>query len=92
MLFLTAARNSQIFVPIMRFKIFTDPFYHSDDYVDFSPDEVIKIEQNVLTLFMRGKYKVTNITLKSGADYALEGDVAAEIEMAQAQSRHRSNA
>ena len=70
----------------MRFKVFTDPFYHSDDYIEFDPREVVSIEQKMLTLFLRGKYKVTYITLKNGAEHALEGDVADEIRAAQATS------
>ena len=77
---------------MMRFKIFTDPFYHSDNEVEFDPNDVIAIEQRTLRLFLRGSYKVTYITLKSGAEHALEGDVAAEIEAARAQSRRESNA
>ena len=77
---------------MMRYKIFTDPFYHSDDYVEFEPAEVVFIEQKTLTLFLRGKFKATHITLKSGAEYALEGDVAAEIEAARMQSQRESNA
>ncbi len=76
----------------MRYKVFNDPFYHSDNDVEFDSNDVILIEQKTLTLFLRGKYKVTYITLRSGAEHALQGDVAAEIEAAQAQSQRESNA
>ena len=75
----------------MHYKIFTDPYYHSDDYVEFDPNDIVKIEQKTLTLFLRGKYKVTHITLRSGAEYTLEGDVATEIEAAQARNRSRAS-
>ena len=76
----------------MRYKIFNDPYYHSDNELEFDPSEVISIERRTLRLFLRGQYEVTYITLKSGAEHALEGDVAAEIEAARAQSQRASNA
>ena len=67
---------------MMSLKLFTDPYYHSDDYLDFDPNEVVKIELRTASLFLRGKHQVTYITLKSGGEYGLVGDVAAEIEAA----------
>ena len=75
----------------MRYKIFSDPFYHSDNEIEFEPNDVISVERRTLTLFMRGKHQVTYVTLRNGAEHALEGDVAAEIEAARMQSKRESN-
>ena len=76
---------------MIRCKVFTDPFYHSDNYIEFEANEVVSVERKTLTLFLRGKHQVTYVTLKNGAEHALEGDLVAEIEAAQARNRARES-
>lgn len=75
---------------MLRFKVFTDPFYHSDNEIEFHPDEVVAIQQKTLRLFLRGRYEVTYVTLRNGAEHALVGDVADQIRAAQAQTSNNA--
>jgi hypothetical protein len=72
---------------MMRCQIFTDPLYHAERSIEFDPAEVMAMERKTFSLFLRGKYEVTYITLKNGMEYALEGDLTAQIEAAKRQAR-----
>ena len=67
----------------MRFEIFTDPLYNGETFVEFDPDDVVEAEEKTIKLFLRGRHRVTEIRLKSGAKHLLIGEVKAQIENGQ---------
>lgn len=76
----------------MRCQIFTDPLYHAERHLDFDPADVVAIEEKTARLFLRGKHRVTAITLKSGVQHLLRGEVAAQIEAAREAARREAAA
>lgn len=68
----------------LRFSVFSDPMYAPDRTVDFDSGDVISVQQRTVSLLMRGRYPVTVVKLKSGAEYILEGYVEGEIRSAMA--------
>lgn len=67
---------------LLRYARFSDPMYSTDKFVEFDPADVMAIEERQVSLLMRGKFWATYITLKSGAEYSLNGKVGFEIEAA----------
>lgn len=65
---------------LLRFSTFTDPLYHAEKEVEFDSSQVSKVEEREVSLFLRGHHWVTYVTLKSGAELALKGRVANQIE------------
>lgn len=61
--------------------------YSSDVMAEFDSDDVIAMEERKVSLLMRGKFWVTYVTLKSGAEFSLNGQVAHQIEAAKKQSK-----
>lgn len=69
----------------MRFQVFVDPIYAAERYIEFAPQDVVEVRLQKARLFLRGRHPVTFVRLKSGAEYRLKGEVAAEIEAARSQ-------
>ena len=64
---------------LLRFPTFTDPLYHAEKEVEFDASQIATVEEREVALFLRGHHWVTYVTLKSGAELALKGRVAAQI-------------
>ena len=62
----------------MRCEIFTDPLYHSDTHLEFDPAQVVAVEEKTIRLFLRGKHRVTEVTLQSGARHILKSVLCVE--------------
>ena len=77
---------------MLRFPLFTDPFYHADQLVEFDPSDVMAVEERSISLFLRGRHQVTYVTLKSGAEHALKGSLTTRIEAARQEVKRRSTA
>ncbi|RYX85983.1 hypothetical protein EON83_04300 [bacterium] len=76
----------------MRFPIFADPMYSAELTAEFNPLDVVAIEQKQVALFLRGSHWTTYITLRNGAEYALQGRVADQIRAAQRQAKQEQEA
>lgn len=66
----------------MKFQVFVDPIYAAERTIEFAPQDVVEVRQQKVRLFLRGSHAVTFVKLKSGAEYRLLGEVAAQIEAA----------
>lgn len=66
----------------LRFSVFSDPMYASDRTIDIDPAEVVSVQQKTVSLLMRGRFPVTVVKLKSGAEHILEGYVEHQIRAA----------
>ena len=70
----------------MRCDVFTDPRYHTQGYIDLDPAQVVDVEEKTVKLFMGGRHRVTQVTLKSGEQLLLRGDLATRIQAARRQA------
>lgn len=70
----------------MTFPVFTDPRYHAETTIDIDPSQVTAVEEKFAKLFMAGRHRVTQVTLKSGEVVLLRGTFALKIENARRQS------
>jgi len=71
----------------MRYAVFSDPLYGSELDLEFDPLEVVSVQHRQVSLLMCGKFWVTHVTLKNGAEYDLDGLVGDEIETARRRAR-----
>lgn len=71
----------------LRFQVFVDPIYAAERSIEFAPEDVVEVRRQKARLFLRGRHPVTFVKLKSGAEYRLKGEVAAEIEAALSKRR-----
>ncbi len=65
-------------------RIFTDPRYHTEVDYDLDPSQVVAVEEKTARLFLAGKHRVTQVTLRDGNVLLLRGTLKEQIEAAQA--------
>lgn len=72
-----------ILYSMLRYQIFTDPFYGSERYIEFEPAWVVKVEEKMMRLFPWRTYPVTAVTFTNGRQYTFVGHLAAQIAVPQ---------
>ncbi len=65
---------------LMRFELFTDPWYNAENFAEFEPGDVVSVEETARALILRPPQPVTLVRLKNGSRYYLLGHVARQIE------------
>jgi len=66
----------------MTFPVFTDPRYHAETTIDIELSQVVAVEEKFAKLFMAGRHRVTQVTLKSGEVVLLRGSFLSQLEAA----------
>lgn len=67
----------------LTFPIFTDPRYHTEANIEIETSQIVAVEEKLIKLFMAGKHRATQVTLRNGATHLLRGHIASQIERAQ---------
>ncbi|BCM90887.1 hypothetical protein IAD21_02750 [Abditibacteriota bacterium] len=68
----------------LKFPLFVDARYNAEQDVEFDVDDIANLDETTRSLFLGGSHKITNIALRDGRQYTLNGHVKGEIERAQA--------
>ena len=71
----------------LTYRIFTDPMYDAERDAEFDPLDVVTTKHLQVSLLMRGRFWVTDVTLKDGTFYRLEGRVGDAIETERRKAR-----
>jgi hypothetical protein len=67
----------------MRLSLFTDPRYHAEATIDLDPSQVVAAEEKTVKLFLAGRHRVTQVTLRDGSVLLLRGAWKERLEAAQ---------